>query len=134
MWLGLSQSDDWAHADRYDRLIEYLHLADRQLQDLWTTIESHPTYRGKTTLIITTDHGRGLEATDWAEHDATIDGSDVIWLAVIGPDTPALGDDVPAGTVYQADIAATILQLLGLDPDTFNPDAGPPLPGVMSNK
>ena len=132
LWLGMSQSDDWAHADRYDRLLEYLHLTDRLLADLWATIEANPRYKGKTTLIVTTDHGRGLGPSDWAEHDETIPGSESIWLAVIGPDTPHLGEAVPEGTVYQADIAATIVQLFGLNPDSFNRDAGPPLPGVIS--
>lgn len=131
MWIGMSQSDDWAHADRYDRLLAYLHLTDRLLADLWATIEAHPAYSGKTTLIVTTDHGRGLSATDWQEHDETIPGSEAIWLAAIGPDTPPAGDKVPV-TVHQGDIAATIVELLGLDPHAFNPTAGPPLPGVLS--
>ena len=134
MWLGMSQSDDWAHADRYDRLLEYLHLSDKLLADLWTALQAHPAYSGKTTLIVTTDHGRGLTPADWAEHDETIPGSEAIWLAVIGPDTPALADQVPAGTVHQGDIAATIVQLFGLDPNAFNPNAGPPLPRVVSPK
>ncbi len=131
LWLGMSQSDDWAHADRYDRLLDYLHLTDSLLQDLWTSLQSHPQYRGTTTLIITTDHGRGLGPVDWAEHDEPIPGSEDIWLAIIGPDTPPLGTRVPAGTVYQADIAATIVTLFGLDPTKFNPNAGPVLPAVI---
>ena len=131
LWLGLTQSDDWSHADRYDRLLEYLHLADRMIADLWATLESIPAYRGRTTLLVTTDHGRGLTAADWAEHDQSIPGSEAIWLAVIGPDTPSLGDRVPEGSVYQGSVATTIVRLLGLDPATFNPAAPPPLPGVV---
>lgn len=131
LWLGMSQSDDWAHADRYDRLLDYLHLTDRLLQDLWSTLQAHPAYRGTTTLIVTTDHGRGLGPVDWAEHDETIPGSEAIWLAIIGPDTPSLGTRVPPGTVHQADIAATIVALFGLSPAEFNPNAGPVLPGTI---
>jgi hypothetical protein len=132
LWLGMSQSDDWAHADRYDRLLDYLHLTDQLLQDLWSTLQANPAYRGNTTLIITTDHGRGLGPVDWAEHDETIPGSEDIWLAIIGPDTPPLGTNVPPGIVYQADVAATIVKLFGLDPADFNANAGPVLPGVIS--
>ena len=132
LWLGMSQSDDWAHADRYDRLLDYLHLTDQLLQDLWSTLQAHPAYRDTTTLIVTTDHGRGLGPVDWAEHDETIPGSEHIWLAIIGPDTPPLGIKVPAGKVYQADIAATIVALFGLNPAKFNPNAGPVLPGVIA--
>ena len=49
-------------------------------------------------------------------------------------DLPALGEHVPAGTVHQSDIAATVVELFGLDPAAFNPDAGPPLPGVVNNR
>ena len=131
MWIGFTQSDDWAHADRYDRLLEYLHLADGWLRDLWSTLQAAEDYRGKTTLIVTTDHGRGQGPADWAEHDQTIPGSESIWVAVIGPDTPALGEAVPPGTVHQGAVAATILDLFGIDPDNFDRDAAPPLPGVV---
>ncbi len=89
LWLGLGQSDDWAHARRYDNLLTYLHLADSFLAELWQTLQSMDHYRGRTTLIVTTDHGRGRTPADWAEHDAGIEGSQDIWIAIIGPDTPA---------------------------------------------
>jgi arylsulfatase A-like enzyme len=131
LWLGLTQSDDWAHADRYDRLLEYLHLADNWLQDLWSGIQADSHYRDTTTLIVTTDHGRGRTPADWAEHDQAIPGSESVWLAIIGPDTPATGDGVPPGIVNQGDVAATIVRLFGLDPDAFSPAARPALPGVI---
>jgi hypothetical protein len=127
LWLGLSQSDDWAHARRYDRLLDYLHLADQLLMDLWTTLQSIPQYRDRTTLIITTDHGRGLTPKDWIDHDSTVPGSGNIWIAVIGPDTADRGEAGPAETVHQSDVAATIVALLGLDWRAFNPNAGPPI-------
>jgi hypothetical protein len=127
LWLGLSQSDDWAHARRYDRLLDYLHLADQLLLDLWTTLQGIGQYRDRTTLIITTDHGRGLTPKDWIDHDSTIPGSGDIWIAVIGPDTPDRGEAGPAATVHQSDVAATMVALLGLDWHAFNPDAGPPI-------
>jgi hypothetical protein len=127
LWLGLGQSDDWAHARRYDRLLDYLHLADQLLADLWTTLQSIPQYRDRTTLVITTDHGRGLTSKDWIDHDAGIPGCGDIWIAVIGPDTPDRGEAGPAETVHQADVAATMATLLGLDWRAFNPNAGPPI-------
>ena len=127
LWLGLSQSDDWAHARRYDRLLDYLHLADQLLAQLWSTLQSIDQYRDRTTLVITTDHGRGLTPKDWPEHDAGIEGCDDIWIAVIGPDTPDRGELAPAETVHQSDVAATMLKLLGLDYREFNPAAGPPI-------
>lgn len=131
LWIGLGQSDDWAHARRYDLLLDYLRLVDVLVEDLWRTVQSLERYRGRTTLIITTDHGRGRTPADWAEHDAGIEGSQDIWIAIVGPDTPALGEARDFPEVTQSDVAATILQYLGLDPRAFNPDAGPPVPGSL---
>jgi phosphopentomutase len=130
MWFAFGQSDDWAHADRYDRLLDYLHLVDGLLKELWETLQATDMYRGRTTLILTTDHGRGRTAGDWVEHDAQVPGSEDIWIAVVGPETPDVGEMGAAPTVYQSDIAATILQFFDLEYRSFNPDAGPPIPGT----
>jgi arylsulfatase A-like enzyme len=129
MWLGLGQSDDWAHARRYDLVLDYLHLADRELEELWNTLQSMDEYRGRTTLIVTVDHGRGRTPADWAEHDAGLQGSQDIWVAILGPDTPATGEAANVRGVTQSDVAATLLRHLGLDYRDFNPKAGPPIPG-----
>jgi hypothetical protein len=127
MWLALVNSDDWAHADRYDRYLEYLHLADGFLGELWDTLQASDFYRDQTTLIITTDHGRGLQGKDWAEHDITIPGSDAIWMAVIGPDTPDVGEVQSPGTLYQGQVAATLLYYLGVDYRELGAPALPPV-------
>jgi hypothetical protein len=129
MWIGIGQSDDWAHARRYDLVLDYLHIADGLLADLWQTLQSMEPYRGRTTLIVTTDHGRGRTPADWAEHDAGIQGSQDIWIAIIGPDTPALGEVRDFADVTQGTVAATMLKHLGLDWRKFNAEAGPPVTG-----
>jgi len=134
LWLALVNSDDWAHADRYDRYLEYLHLADSLLGELWQTLQSLDAYRDRTTLIVTTDHGRGVQGSDWAEHDISIPGSDDIWLAVVGPDTPNRGEVTEAGTLYQGQVAATLLQFLGLDVQALDPAALPPVPGTLVSR
>ena len=131
LWLGLGQSDDWAHARRYDRLLDYLHLADNLIGELWKSLQSMDQYRDRTTLIITTDHGRGRTPQNWVDHDTGIEGSQDIWIAIVGPDTPALGEVSGHPGVTQSDIAATMLQYLGLDHRKFNPDAGPPISGSL---
>jgi hypothetical protein len=133
MWLGLSQSDDWAHARRYDRLLDYLHLADELLMELWEEVQSLDTHRDRTTLLITTDHGRGITPKDWAEHDAGIEGSQEIWIAILGPETPDRGELSNAEPVYQSDLAATLLEILGLDYREFDPEAGPPIAAAFES-
>jgi hypothetical protein len=127
LWLGLGQSDDWAHARRYDRLLDYLHLADELLKELWETLQTLETHRDRTTLILTTDHGRGTTPRDWAEHDRGIEGSQDVWIAIIGPDTPDRGEVTDTAPIHQGDVAATILRLLGLDYRELDPEIGPPI-------
>ena len=37
-------------------------------------------------------HGRGSGAVDWKEQGVDQKGSENIWIAMLGPDTPALGE------------------------------------------
>lgn len=131
LWLAVGNTDDFAHADRYDRYLECLHLVDQLLADLWGTLQSLDAYRDATTLIITTDHGRGLTGDDWSEHDIAIPGSSDVWAAVIGPDTPDVGEVREAGTAVQGQIAATVAQFFGLDFREVDPEARAPLEGAL---
>jgi hypothetical protein len=44
-----------------------------------------------------------------------MDGADEIWMAVIGPDTPARGEVRTEQRLFQNQVAATAAALLGLD-------------------
>ena len=132
LYIALGESDDWAHARRYDRLLDYINVFDGYLKVLWDQAQSLDAYRDRTTLIVTTDHGRGVTPSDWVDHDEGIEGSEDIWIAVIGPDTPDRGELAPYPTVHQADVAATLLRFFGLDPAKFNPAAGPPIPAALA--
>ncbi len=133
-YLALGESDDWTHARRYDRYLDYLHVADGYLRRLWTALQSVDPYRDRTTLILTTDHGRGVEPADWIEHEAGVAGAEDIWIAIIGPDTPDRGELAPAPTVHQADVAATLLRFFGLAATDFDPACGPPIAAAFGDE
>jgi hypothetical protein len=133
LFIGYGETDSWSHSGRYDLVLTAAHQVDRFIEQLWNTMQSMPQYRGKTTFIITTDHGRGNGPVDWKEHGTPDSpGSEDIWIAVLGPDTPALGErrDVPA--VTQAQVAATIAAFLGRDFRKAAPQAAAPLPDVIA--
>jgi hypothetical protein len=132
LYIALGEPDAWSHARRYDRLLDYLHMADGYLRDLWQVVESSNVYGDRTTIIITTDHGRGIRPSDWVSHGEGVKGAEDTWIAVIGPDTPDRGEVKDHPTVYQADVAATLLQFFDLDYRDFNPQAGPPIPGSFA--
>lgn len=130
LYVMLNETDDWAHKGEDELYLDALHRADAFLARVWKLVQELPEYRGRTALVVTTDHGRG-SGGDWARHGSKVPGSENIWLAALGPDTPALG--VRAGVEgVQAQVASTVAALLGRDWRVRVPAAPPPLPGVVA--
>ncbi len=115
VFIGLGQCDEDAHGKHYDKYLQHLNDADKMIQQLWYYIQSTAEYKNKTTLIITTDHGRGKRNKKWTEHDVLVNGSGDAWLAVLGPDTNADGEMQLSQQLYQKQIASTIAKFLGYD-------------------
>ena len=64
--------------------------------------------------------------------DATdIDGAEMIWLAVLGPDTPAMGERHNVPPVTQSQIAATMAAFLGEDYAAAVPRAAKPIADAL---
>ena len=130
LFVGYGETDNWAHAGRYDLVLESAHQFDAFVRQLWETMQAMPQYRDQTTFIITTDHGRGSGLDEWKEHGVEQKGSENIWIAVMGPDTKPLGE-LSNVAAKRAQIAATVAQLLGEDYVKAVPAAAPPLQGVV---
>jgi hypothetical protein len=131
LYVALGETDDWAHERRYDRVIQAAHRFDRYLKQLWTKLQSLPTYRNNTLLVITTDHGRGVSRDDWTSHKAKIKRSNETWFFAYGPGVPAFGSRVSTKPVVLAQVAATILRHLGIDPARFHADIAPAIQGAF---
>jgi hypothetical protein len=127
MHIGFGATDDWAHDKKYGRVLDALNLADSYIREIWTAVQSDPQYRDKTTIIVTTDHGRGSTDKTWMNHWAGIPESTYIWMAFAGPDTKLRGEWRDTDTVYQNQLAATICKFLGVDYSEQNSDAGKPI-------
>jgi len=131
LFVGYGETDNWAHSGRYDLVLEAAHQFDHFVAELWNTMQQMPEYRGQTTFLITADHGRGSGPVEWKEHGKDQKGSENIWLAVIGPDTPALGERTHAEPITQSQIAATLAALLGQDFRRASPRAAAPITDVL---
>jgi hypothetical protein len=115
LYLGLGETDDWAHLGRYDNYLRTARRFDDYVRRLWEQMQAMDGYRGRTTFVITTDHGRGEAPVEWKSHGEKIPASENIWIAVIGPDTPARGEGAHAETLTQSQVAPTVAALLGED-------------------
>jgi hypothetical protein len=116
VYIGYGETDDFAHDGRYDFYLKSAYQTDQFIASLWGYIQSTPQYKDKTTLLITTDHGRGTIPLDtWRSHGRNVSGSDEIWFAVIGPDTEPKGEIKVSTQLFQNQLAKTAAASLGID-------------------
>ena len=134
LYVAFGETDEFAHQGRYDLYLHAAHEVDSYLKEIWEEIQAQPAYRDKTTLIVTTDHGRGDAPVAWKSHGARVDGSEKIWIAVLGPDTPPLGERKDVDDVTQSQVAATVAALLGLDYAAASPQAAKSIEAVLAKR
>ncbi|QGZ97113.1 alkaline phosphatase family protein [Terricaulis silvestris] len=125
-WINLGGTDTNAHAGRYPDYLASASAADAFLSELWTSIETNPRTAGRTTLIVTTDHGRGASARNrWRGHGSgrwrgivvpglRHVGSDAVWIAARGPGIGG-GSYGMENCATVSQVAATMLRSIDLD-------------------
>ena len=120
MWISFGDCDEWAHARKYDLYLDGAKATDAFIRDIYEALEADRFYKGKTTYLITCDHGRGF-GNEWANHGSGTKGSDATWLMLLGKGIEAKGETSECGPYYTKQVAATIAAILGID---FTPDDG----------
>ena len=128
LYVSYGETDDWAHEGRYERYLKSAHEFDRFLSGLWDLVQSRPEYRDRTSLVITTDHGRGPAPVAWKDHGKQMVASAYMWFAVMGPDTAPAGEREGTPLVRQAQVASTVAALLGKNFQAFSPRAAEAIP------
>ena len=123
VYISLGQTDESAHSSRYDNYLQEAAQVDKMIADLWYYIQTNPAYKNKTTLLITTDHGRGSKTNQWNKHGYLTRGSGEAWLAVIGPGIKPLGEIKEPKQIFQKQIASSIAAILGVQFLTEHPVA-----------
>ncbi len=115
LYISYGETDEWAHHEHYRDYLNAALQTDRWIQDIWNWLQSDPMYRGKTALLITTDHGRGdLVKSEWTSHGQRVKDSHEIWFAAMGPGVRPAGEIKSANQLYQKQFAQTIAEWLGL--------------------
>ncbi len=100
LYIAFDETDDLAHAGQYDQYLESAHAEDAMIADLWRTIQSMPAYKGKTTLIITCDHGRGDKIKDqWTDHGQKVERRRTYLDCGSGPRFETFGRSGMAGAI-----------------------------------
>ncbi|MEH0154474.1 sulfatase-like hydrolase/transferase [Limibacter armeniacum] len=133
--IAYGETDDFAHDGEYDQYLYAAYQTDQYIKALWDYVQSDKQYKDKTTFVITTDHGRGSYPKEqWKHHGHEQKGSDQIWFAVIGPDTPALGEVKEESQYYQKQIAKTVAAFLGENYTNEKFETGTVVRDMISNQ
>jgi hypothetical protein len=114
MYLGLGETDEFAHKGAYDTYLQKMNQADAMIAELWYYIQTSPFYKNNTSIIITTDHGRGRRSGNWNSHGFWVGGSGETWMALLGNGISPAGELKGKEQVYQKQVAATVASLLGV--------------------
>jgi hypothetical protein len=106
--LSLNDADEQAHRGDYPAYIEALRAYDRAIAEVVLTLEEMGEDGRQTTLLVTTDHGRGRRG-GWRDHGHNPD-SERVW--VYARRTGASPGPAITGVAH-ADLAPTIAEILG---------------------
>ena len=111
VFVGYGEADDFGHDADYDQYINAINRNDRMIEELWNYVQSDPFYKDQTTIIVTTDHGRG-NGTEWTDHNAKVKGSDEGFILMFGKGVNPQKIKLKKSSTNQ--IASTIAELLKL--------------------
>lgn len=117
VYIAFGETDEFAHDGRYDQYLNSARLCDNLVRRLWEYCQRDKFYKGKTTFIITCDHGRGrseINMEDWKSHGQDIPGSGETWLAAFGERVPAKGVVSDGVTYHTNQVAPTMAKILGI--------------------
>jgi type I phosphodiesterase/nucleotide pyrophosphatase len=130
LYVMLGETDEWAHEGRYDMYLDAAFRSDRFIGRLWQMLQELPDYKDQTTLLLTTDHGRGATQADWTDHGRDVPAAQATWMAMLGPgiDRPGIRQDTAITT---SQFAATIAAVVGEDYRAAFPRAAPALVEVV---
>lgn len=132
VFISFGETDDYAHEGCYDQYLKSAYRTDAYIRELWEYVQSDPYYKGQTTFIITTDHGRG-DGVDgnhtWKQHGKGVIGSDQTWFLFLGNKIKQEGESTRSAQFYTNQIAATLAKIMNIP---FNKEnAGKPLNNIF---
>lgn len=139
LYVALGDTDNRAHEGDYDAYLAAASEADAFLREIWEAYQANPRTVGRTTMIVTVDHGRGAAENDrWTGHGSgrwrgiivpglRHVGSDAIFIAARGPNVVSADAYTMENCATLGQVAGTILAALGLLGEEGQPDMASPL-------
>jgi hypothetical protein len=125
--VGLGDADEYGHRNDYPSYLAAIGEADAFIGQVADTLEGMGELGARTTVIVTTDHGRNR---DFQHHGANSNTSARTFVIAFGEHVAARGVACPSHEITLADIAPTIRMLTGLPPDPSR-EAGRPIEEIV---
>jgi len=118
MIINLKEPDFSGHAANWKGYLKGIQSGDRYACELWNKIQNDSYYKGKTALLITSDHGRHLDGvkSGFTNHGCNCEGCRHINLLALGPDFKQ--NQIFILQRNQKDIATTIAYMLNFSMTT----------------
>ncbi|NNG08851.1 MAG: phosphoglyceromutase [Arenibacter sp.] len=115
LYISYGETDDFAHDGDYEAYLKSAHNTDGLIKELWEFVQGDDFYKGNTTFIITTDHGRGTQPLNtWKSHGGDIKGADEVWLVAFGKGVSPQGEITSQEQLYTNQVAPTVIEKLGV--------------------
>ncbi len=112
VFLSLGGTDEAAHLKQYDVYLQQTANADRMIGELWQYLQTLPEYAGRTSFLITTDHGRGATAGNWHKHGLLVNASSQTWMALVGHGIGADGEQTTKRQRYLKEVKREVWEIL----------------------
>jgi hypothetical protein len=114
LWISLNDADEWGHRGSRDTYVSQLKRYDIWFDELVQKLAAMPGYGENTTIVVTTDHGRG-EGDDWSEHGKSHPAARRAFAFALGPGTGNNPAAAKQGGNHRG-LRPTLEALLGLAP------------------
>lgn len=105
LFIGLGETDEYAHKGDYRGYLEALTQADEAVGNVASVLSEYEREGRRTTLIVTTDHGRGA---DFAGHGSYAPESGNVWMIAAGAGISRSGRATFARPHRLSDVAGMI--------------------------
>ncbi len=115
MYISFGETDELAHAGNYPEYLKAANRFDAFLKEIYNFINTDPEYKGKTVILITTDHGRGdLIKSQWTSHGQKVKDSHQIWYAMLGSGVDNLGEITINEQVFQKELIHKVAKIINV--------------------
>lgn len=115
-FLSYGDTDEFAHEGNYSFYLDGARAFDKYVSDIWNFVQNTPEYKDNTTILITTDHGRGdANKYQWTSHGQKVPDCHQTWYMMLGKGVAVEGEVSKPEQTYTKELIHKVSSLMGLN-------------------